>query len=68
MKKEHLIQLEEMTNWYGTFAVAAALATIGRNKCNGDYKENPGAVIHRDTQIIEDAVTVMRNSHPLRGA
>lgn len=68
MKEEHLAQLEIMTNWYGTFAVAEALSKIGRAKCDGDYVNNPGAIIHRDTQVLEDAVLVMRHSHPLRGA
>lgn len=66
MKQEHSDQLKEISKWYGTFAVAQELAVISRTKCDGDYANNPDAIIHRDTQILEDAVRVMRSSHPLR--
>ena len=67
MSPEEKQVLHSMCRKYGMYHVVKALAEHGRKECNGDYVNNQDAIIHIDTEIMENAVSLMKDLHPLRG-
>lgn len=51
---------------YGTYEVVKALAANTAHECATSYKNNDGAVIHRDLPVLQRAVEGMKAAHPLR--
>ena len=66
MSPEDKKDLEYMCRKYGMYHLVKHLAAHGRKECNGDYANNQDAIIHIDTEIMENAASLMKDLHPLR--
>jgi len=67
MSPEEISALKSMCRKYGMYRIVKALADHGREECDGDYANNQDAIIHIDTEIMENAAALMADLHPLRG-
>lgn len=61
------VMLASLCRSNGTYAVLQAILEINTEACKSTYCDNPGAVIHQDTETLKQAVQMMAMNHPLRG-
>ena len=67
MKQEDIDKLEELCRTYGAYEITKALTEYSRKACK-EFLEvgNNEAIIHKDYITLVNAVSVMKDSHPLR--
>ena len=67
MEQEDADALKVMCRRYGMYRVLKQITEQAREECKENYAFNPDAVIHLDTEIMENAIELMVDLHPIRG-
>ena len=67
MEKHHSEQLSSLLRMYGAYEITKELSLQASTHAKEDYANNPDAVIHRDSVVLEKVVSEMKSLHFLRG-